>query len=59
MPLNVYVDDSTFKLYLSDLGLLTSITEINYSDIMLDKSFEYKGAIVENYIAQEFKASNK
>lgn len=59
VPLKVYVDEETFKLYLSDVGILTAITEINYPDIMLDKSFEYKGAIVENYIAQEFKSVNK
>lgn len=59
VPLKVYVDEDAFKLYLSDVGLLTSITEINHSDIMLDKSFEYKGAIVENYIAQEFKSQSK
>ena len=43
-----------FKLYLSDVGLLTSISEVNYPDIMLDRAFEFKGAITENYIAQEF-----
>lgn len=59
VPLKVYVDDAYFKLYLSDVGILTAITEINYPDIMLDKSFEYKGAIVENYIAQQFESQGK
>ena len=59
VPLKVYIDEVSFKLYLSDVGILTSITEINFPDIMLDKSFEYKGAIVENYIAQELKSQNK
>ena len=54
IPLKVYIDENMFKLYLSDVGLLTSISEINYPDIMLDKTFEFKGAITENYIAQEF-----
>ena len=54
IPLKVYIDEDMFKLYLSDVGLLTSISEVNYPDIMLDRAFEFKGAITENYIAQEF-----
>lgn len=54
IPLKVYIDEDMFKLYLSDVGLLTSITEIKYPDIMLERAFEFKGAITENYIAQEF-----
>ena len=56
IPLKVYIDEDMFKLYLSDVGLLTSISEIKYPDIILEKNFEYKGAITENYIAQEFRA---
>ena len=54
IPLKVYIDEDMFKLYLSDVGLLTSISEIKYPDIMLERPFEFKGAITENYIAQEF-----
>lgn len=54
IPLKVYIDEDMFKLYLSDVGLLTSISEIKYPDIMLERTFEFKGAITENYIAQEF-----
>ena len=54
IPLKVYIDEDMFKLYLSDVGLLTSISEIKYPDIIREKSFEFKGAITENYIAQEF-----
>ena len=53
IPLKVYIDENKFKLYLSDVGILTSMSEIRFSDIMLDKTFLYKGAITENYIAQE------
>lgn len=58
IPLKVYIDEDMFKLYLSDVGLLTSISEIKYRDIILEKSFEFKGAITENYIAQEFKSKD-
>lgn len=54
IPLKVYIDEDMFKLYLSDVGLLTSISEIKYPDIILERAFEFKGAITENYIAQEF-----
>lgn len=52
------IDEEMFKLYLSDVGLLTSISEIKYLDIMLERIFEFKGAITENYIAQEFVAKD-
>lgn len=58
IPLKVYIDEDTFKLYLSDVGILTNISEMKYQDIMLDRTFEYKGAITENYIAQEFSSNN-
>lgn len=58
IPLKVYIDEDMFKLYLSDVGILTNISEIKYPDIMLEKSFVYKGAITENYIAQELTATN-
>ena len=53
IPLKVYIDENNFKLYLSDVGILTNMSEIKFPDIMLDKTFIYKGAITENYIAQE------
>lgn len=53
IPLKVYIDEDNFKLYLSDVGILTNMSEIKFPDIMLDKTFIYKGAITENYIAQE------
>lgn len=58
IPLKVYIDEDMFKLYLSDVGILTNISEIKYPDIMLDKAFIYKGAITENYIAQELSSNN-
>ena len=53
IPLKVYIDENKFKLYLSDVGILTNMSEIKFPDIMLDKTFIYKGAITENYIAEE------
>ena len=53
IPLKAYIDDGYFKLYLSDIGLLVSILEIRYDDIMLNKEFMYKGVLAENYVATE------
>ena len=57
-PLKVYAQDDTFKLYLSDIGILTSLLEIQFSEILLNENFMFKGAIVENYVAQAFRANN-
>ena len=59
IPLKVYIDEDIFKLYLSDVGILTSMSEIRYTDIMLDRTFLYKAAITENYIAQEISSKGE
>ena len=57
-PLKAFINEDNFKLYLSDVGLLTTLLEIKYEDIMLNKDFMYKGIIVENYVATELIRSN-
>lgn len=51
-PPKAYADEEYFKLYISDVGLLTSLLEIQYNEILLDNNFLYKGNIAENYVAQ-------
>lgn len=53
IPLKVYKDENNFKIYLSDVGILTNMSEIRFPDIILENTFIYKGAITENYVAQE------
>ena len=53
VPLKVYMEEDAFKIYLNDVGLLTNISELNFSDIMLDKNFMFMGALTENYVAEE------
>ncbi len=55
-PLKAFEQLDYFKLYLNDVGLLTSLLEMNFSDILLDTEYMFKGAIAENYIAQTFKS---
>lgn len=54
IPPKAYCNEQYFKLYISDVGLLTSLLEIQYNDILLDNDFLYKGIIAENYVAQSF-----
>lgn len=57
-PLKVYAQEDMFKLYLSDVGMLISLLEIEFSEILLNENFMFKGAIVENYVAQTFIAND-
>lgn len=57
-PLKAYAVEDIFKLYLSDVGVLVSLLELDFSDILLNNDFMFKGAIAENYVAQAFKANN-
>ena len=50
-PLKANTEDS-FKLYLSDIGILRVLTNIDKNEILLDKNFVYKGILAENYIAE-------
>lgn len=53
IPPKAYIDEEYFKLYISDVGILTSLLEIQYNDILLDNNFLYKGNIAENYLAEQ------
>lgn len=52
MPLKAYEDIENYKIYLSDVGLLNSLAKINYKSILENQDFIFKGALTENYIAQ-------
>ncbi len=53
-PLKAFINLDKFKIYLSDCGLLRSLSNIDYTEILLDKNEMYKGVLSENYIACEF-----
>lgn len=52
-PLKAFVNSNKFKLYLSDVGLLRSLSNLDYREILLDKNEMFKGVLTENYIACE------
>lgn len=53
-PLKAFINNDKFKIYLSDCGLLRTLSNISYEEIILDKNEMYKGVLAENYIASEF-----
>ena len=58
IPLKGFVVEAYFKLFFNDVGLLNEILEIKNFDIMTDNLSLYKGAIVENYVANSFLCNN-
>lgn len=58
LPLVAFRDVSAFKLYLSDVGLLTAFTGILWENIVRNELSDlYRGALAENYVAQTLRAS--
>lgn len=51
--LKAFTDDETFKYYLSDVGILCSQINLNTKDIVNDNISLFKGAIAENYVANQ------
>jgi len=52
-PLKGFIDENAFKLYFSDVSILTNLLEMPYNRILLDENLMYKGVIAENYVATE------
>lgn len=55
-PVRVFIDNTNFKIYLNDVGLLSALTNVSYQDIQLNENNIFKGALTENYVAQELKS---
>ena len=60
MPLRFYADNSSFKIYMNDVGLLAAMSKTEPQDILLgNKAFsEFKGAFSENYVLEQVKLLN-
>lgn len=58
-PLSAYANDAIFKIFLSDVGLLGAQSNLP-PQIIIDGNLlftEFKGALTENYVAQELMAT--
>ncbi len=55
VPLSAYADLNAFKIYLVDVGLLGAMSNLSAKTILHQNELfqEFRGAITENYIAQE------
>lgn len=56
-PLVGFVDNDTFKVYYSDVGIFNRIINNDIRTILLDEMKIYKGIITENYVANQLKAN--
>ncbi len=56
-PLLGFVDNDTFKIYYSDVGVFNRLLNNDIKTIILDDMKIYKGIITENYVANELKAN--
>lgn len=50
-PLKAFINSDKFKLYLSDVGLLRALSNLDYSEVLLDKNEMFNGVLTENYVA--------
>jgi predicted AAA+ superfamily ATPase len=57
-PMTAYFTESMFKLYLSDTGLLVSLSRLKFGDILQNIAMMYRGFLTENFVAQTFTAHN-
>jgi len=61
LPLKAYEDRSAFKLFLADIGLLSSMGDIDARTMLEGNSVfsEFKGALTEQYVLQQLKSSEE
>jgi predicted AAA+ superfamily ATPase len=60
IPLLAYANVHTFKMYLVDIGLLGAMSHLSAKSLLHENELfqEFRGALVENYVAQELVHSN-
>ncbi len=60
IPLSAYEDRKSFKLYLSDVGLLRRLAGIPAEAVLMKQDIfnEYRGRIAENFVLQQFISMN-
>lgn len=59
-PLRAYKEKGYFKIYLSDVGLLMTLAQMPFKTVMFDSEINlFKGAVVENYVAEHLRKENR
>ncbi|HAG70045.1 MAG TPA: ATPase [Lachnospiraceae bacterium] len=61
MPLKSYIDISSFKLFLPDVGLLCAMSELDTDSVMRGNDIftEFKGSLTEQYVLEQLMADTK
>ena len=59
MPLNAYRDNNNFRIYLSDVGLLSALAGVSYRNVQAGDKNIFKGILTENYVIQSLVAGGK
>ena len=56
LPLRFYSEESVFKLFMLDVGLLGAMMDVQAAEIMVDNNIfvEYKGAYTEEFVLTQF-----
>lgn len=57
-PIKGYEDLETFKLFISDIGILNRLLKTNYSSIINDELSIFKGVLAECYVATQLHYNN-
>jgi predicted AAA+ superfamily ATPase len=57
MPIKAFENLAAFKLYLFDTGLLKYMAGLPNEPIILNKDFQFKGSLTENFVLQELKTA--
>lgn len=55
-PLAPYAKLEHFKLFLFDTGLLKVMAEVDNASILLNKPFQFKGPLTENFVLQQLRS---
>ena len=58
IPPKAFENRDFFKLFINDVGLLSTLLEIKFNDILLNKPYIFKGEIAENYVAEQLNSNN-
>ena len=56
-PLKGFIEEETFKVYFSDVGIFNQAVGNDTKSIILDDMKIYKGIITENYVANQLKSN--
>lgn len=57
-PLNAYIDDNAYKIYVNDVGILGYLANIEPINIVMNGDYSFKGKIAENYCLNELLCNN-